>query len=110
MGVNTAANHKRVIELAGRDDIGIQLDFFHVNLRCNHEPILWSWKDVKGVWQSATRAHLPLVGRVRDSGDWATKAAAAYPFRTNVVLAKALVAAGRARPNRHLFVRPTDPT
>jgi sugar phosphate isomerase/epimerase len=30
--VNTAANHKRVIELTGRDDIGIQLDFFHVNL------------------------------------------------------------------------------
>ena len=30
--VNTAANHKRMIELTGRDNIGIQLDWFHVNL------------------------------------------------------------------------------
>ncbi|MCL4302393.1 MAG: sugar phosphate isomerase/epimerase [Anaerolineae bacterium] len=30
--VNTARNHKRMIELAGRDNIGIQLDWFHVNL------------------------------------------------------------------------------
>lgn len=30
--VNTAANHNRIIERTGRDDIGIQLDFFHVNL------------------------------------------------------------------------------
>ena len=30
--VNTASNHKRVIELTGVDNIGIQLDFFHVNL------------------------------------------------------------------------------
>jgi D-psicose/D-tagatose/L-ribulose 3-epimerase len=30
--VNTALNHRRMIELAGRDNIGIQLDWFHVNL------------------------------------------------------------------------------
>lgn len=30
--VNTAANHKRIIEVTGRDNIGIQLDWFHVNL------------------------------------------------------------------------------
>ena len=30
--VNTARNHKRLIELVGRDNIGIQLDWFHVNL------------------------------------------------------------------------------
>jgi sugar phosphate isomerase/epimerase len=30
--VNTAANHKRLIGLTGRDNIGIQLDWFHVNL------------------------------------------------------------------------------
>lgn len=47
--VNTAANHKRVIELTGRDDIGIQLDFFHVNLEelgpyeavMDAQPYLW---------------------------------------------------------------------
>ncbi|TVR05922.1 MAG: sugar phosphate isomerase/epimerase [Spirochaetaceae bacterium] len=30
--VNTAANHKRMIELTGCDNIGIQLDWFHVNM------------------------------------------------------------------------------
>jgi len=47
--VNTAANHKRIIELTGRDDIGIQLDFFHVNLEelgpyealMDAQPYLW---------------------------------------------------------------------
>ncbi|MFO7957230.1 MAG: sugar phosphate isomerase/epimerase [Candidatus Brocadiia bacterium] len=29
--VNTAANHRRLIELTGRDNIGIQLDWFHAN-------------------------------------------------------------------------------
>ncbi len=47
--VNTASNHKRIIELTGRDDIGIQLDFFHVNLEelgpyeavMDAQPYLW---------------------------------------------------------------------
>jgi D-psicose/D-tagatose/L-ribulose 3-epimerase len=47
--VNTAANHRRVIELTGRSDIGIQLDFFHVNLEelgpyeavMDAQPYLW---------------------------------------------------------------------
>jgi sugar phosphate isomerase/epimerase len=30
--VNTARNHKRLIEQTGRDNIGIQLDWFHVNI------------------------------------------------------------------------------
>jgi D-psicose/D-tagatose/L-ribulose 3-epimerase len=47
--VNTASNHKRIIELTGRDNIGIQLDFFHVNLEelgpyeavMDAQPYLW---------------------------------------------------------------------
>ena len=47
--VNTALNHKRVIELTGRDNIGIQLDWFHVNLEelnpyesvMDAYPLLW---------------------------------------------------------------------
>lgn len=47
--VNTAANHKRMIELTGRDNIGIQLDWFHVNLEelnpyeavMDAQPLLW---------------------------------------------------------------------
>lgn len=47
--VNTALNHKRMIELTGRDNIGIQLDWFHVNLEeldpyeavLDAHPLLW---------------------------------------------------------------------
>ena len=47
--VNTAANHKRMIALTGRDNIGIQLDWFHVNLEelnpyeavIDAQPLLW---------------------------------------------------------------------
>lgn len=47
--VNTACNHKRMIELTGRDNIGIQLDWFHVNLEeldpyeavMDAYPLLW---------------------------------------------------------------------
>jgi sugar phosphate isomerase/epimerase len=47
--VNTAANHKRMIELAGCDNIGIQLDWFHVNMEeldpyevvMDAQPLLW---------------------------------------------------------------------
>jgi D-psicose/D-tagatose/L-ribulose 3-epimerase len=47
--VNTAANHKRLIEMTGADNIGIQLDWFHVNLEelsplealLDAQPYLW---------------------------------------------------------------------
>lgn len=47
--VNTALNHKRMIELTGRDNIGIQLDWFHVNIEeldvyeavMDAHPLLW---------------------------------------------------------------------
>jgi sugar phosphate isomerase/epimerase len=47
--VNTAANHKRMIELTGCDNIGIQLDWFHVNMEeldpfeavMDAYPLLW---------------------------------------------------------------------
>jgi sugar phosphate isomerase/epimerase len=47
--VNTALNHKRMIELTGQDNIGIQLDWFHVNLEeldpyeaaMDAQPLLW---------------------------------------------------------------------
>ncbi len=47
--VNTAANHKRMIALTGCDNIGIQLDWFHVNLEeldpyeavMDAQPLLW---------------------------------------------------------------------
>jgi len=47
--VNTASNHKRLIEMTGCDNIGIQLDWFHVNLEelspiealMDAQPYLW---------------------------------------------------------------------
>lgn len=47
--INTAANHKRMIELTGCDNIGIQLDWFHVNMEeldpfealMDAQPLLW---------------------------------------------------------------------
>jgi len=47
--VNTALNHKRMIELTGRDNIGIQLDWFHANFEelnpyeavIDAHPLLW---------------------------------------------------------------------
>lgn len=47
--VNTAQNHKRIIALTGRDNIGIQLDWFHANLEelnpyeavMDAHPLLW---------------------------------------------------------------------
>jgi len=47
--VNTAANHRRMIELTGCENIGIQLDWFHVNLEeldpyeavMVAQPLLW---------------------------------------------------------------------
>jgi D-psicose/D-tagatose/L-ribulose 3-epimerase len=47
--VNTALNHKRIVELTGQDNIGIQLDWFHVNIEelgpyeavMDAQPLLW---------------------------------------------------------------------
>ena len=47
--VNTAFNHKRIIELTQRDNIGIQLDWFHANFEelnpyeavMDAQPLLW---------------------------------------------------------------------
>jgi sugar phosphate isomerase/epimerase len=47
--VNTVANHKRLIELTGRDNIGIQIDWFHANFEelnpyeavMDAQPLLW---------------------------------------------------------------------
>ena len=47
--VNTVLNHKRMIELTGRDNIGIQIDWFHANFEelnpyeavMDAHPLLW---------------------------------------------------------------------
>ena len=47
--VNTALNHKRLIEMTGKDNLGIQLDWFHANFEelnpyeavMDAQPLLW---------------------------------------------------------------------
>ena len=47
--VNTALNHKRIIEYTGMDNLGIQLDWFHANFEelnpyeavMDAQPLLW---------------------------------------------------------------------
>ena len=73
-----------------------RVDLSHLTLRCNHNPIQRQWQDWHGRWTSGFRAHLPLAGRRSPDGTPATKAAAAYPFRMNMELAKAFTSSGRA--------------
>ena len=66
-----------------------EVDLTVLFAQCNHEPREWTWKDWHGRTVTARRPHPPLAGRLRDSGEPATKAAAAYPSDLNLRLAEA---------------------
>ena len=63
--------------------------------QCDHQPSMQRWTESNGKLQSAWRRHPPLVDCLVD-GKPATKQAAAYPFRMNLLLAKAITASERA--------------
>ena len=65
--------------------------------RCDHAPVWREWRDRAGVWREGLKAHAPLVGK-DDSGEYRTKAAAAYPAKLCIDLAWAIVRRGRRRP------------
>ena len=77
-----------------------RVDLTHSRFRCNHNPIQRQWQDWHGRWTSGFRAHLPLAGRRSSAGTPATEAVAAYPFRMNMELAKAIISSGRASPRQ----------
>ena len=73
--------------------------------QCDHQPSMQRWTESNGKLQSAWRRHPPLVDCLVD-GKPATKQAAAYPFRMNLLLAKAITASERAN---SLLAPPLDP-
>ena len=62
-------------------------------LRCNHQHKCWAWADTQGRPRRSWGPHPPLAGRRRKNGDFATKAAAAYPSDLNRRLVNACVQA-----------------
>eukprot|EP00974_Lingulodinium_polyedra_P003602 339141-Lingulodinium_polyedra.AAC.1 len=62
------------------------IDLSRLAGRCNHPAQQQTWLTPRGVEATAFRPHPPLAGRVRASGEWATKAAAAYPAALNRAL------------------------
>ena len=66
-------------------------------VRCDHPHRCWAWSDAQGRPRRSWGPHPPLVGRRRGNGEYATKAAAAYPAELNKRLVEAAVAANTAR-------------
>ena len=59
------------------------VDLSELELRCNHPPQWWDYWTPRWEKKWTFAPHPPLAGRVRDNGDFATKAAAAYPAPMN---------------------------
>ena len=73
---------------------------------CNHPKQWWTYRDWSGRTRNSFSAHPPLAGRLRDSGEPATKAAAAYPVGLNLEIVKAVIARGR---HSQAPVHPVEP-
>ena len=71
------------------------IDLSNIRSRCNHPHQTWHFTGWNGRPKSSFGAHPPLFGRVRDSGEPATKASAAYPYDFNKAIVWALL---RAKP------------
>ena len=63
--------------------------------RCNHTAQCWAWVDLQGRPRRSWGPHPPLVGRKRSDGQFATRAAAAYPADMNRALVQAVLKASR---------------
>jgi len=74
------------------------VDFSTLQGKCNHPKQWWSFTDWWGQPQRHFGAHPPLFNRRRDSGEPATKAAAAYPYALNKAIVRAVIARGRSSP------------
>ena len=70
--------------------------------RCEHPRKWWTYRDHKNNKRTMFAAHPPLIGRRREDGAMATKAAAAYPAEMNRRLAEAFT---RAEPPAATSVR-----
>ena len=72
------------------------VDFSSLGGRCQHPPQWWNFQDATGQSKWVHAPHPPLAGRVRDSGEFATKQAAAYPGGLNHKVVKCIIQRGRA--------------
>ena len=70
---------------------GVDLSAIHKQ-RCDHPYRCWAWADLEGRPRRHWGPHPPLAGRRRSNGDFATKAAAAYPTDFNKFLVDAALA------------------
>ena len=68
----------------------------HLQGRCNHPKQTWHYTDWWGRPQSTYAAHPPLYNRRRESGEPATKSAAAYPYALNKAIVRGAITRGRA--------------
>ena len=71
-------------------------DFSKLHRRCCHPSRWWEFQDFHGNWRRIHAPHPPLAGRRRESGDYATKQAAAYPGALNHAIVKTIIERGRA--------------
>jgi hypothetical protein len=79
---------------------GIDLSSMHN--RCNHFHQQWNFKGWNGQPKTSFGAHPPLFGRLRESGEPATKASAAYPYELNkAIVWSVLKAKPRTPPAPH---------
>ena len=69
---------------------GVDLSSIH-GRRCDHPHRCWAWSDAQGRPRRSWGPHPPLVGRRRSNGEYATRAAAAYPAAFNELLVSAAV-------------------
>ena len=60
---------------------------------CDHPPRWHTWTSFGGRTHRGFRRHPPLHGRRRENGEYATRAAAAYPEPLNLALARAFAPA-----------------
>ena len=75
---------------------GVDLSGMH-EVRCDHSHRCWAWSDAQGRPRRSWGPHPPLVGRKRGNGEYATRAAAAYPAKLNERLVEAALAAYAAQ-------------
>ena len=72
------------------------IDIGHWEMRCDHPPC-WQWcefRDASGrhVWERQWTAHPRMIKARTMDGEWASKAAAAYPGKMNAAIARAIAA------------------
>ena len=66
--------------------------------RCLHPPQMWDYKDWHGNLKRVRAPHMPLIGRKSPDGNFASKAASAYPGELNELIALAIVKSRRHKP------------